>query len=182
VQMTVEGALGLYERVDRGLEFKGASADKDMKTGGADNITIRIVSQLQRAWPVKFGSVSGDFALIMAPDLLDRLDVAFSNEDSYGEMRPGQGDTESREGVMEDLRQSIMGGDYDVSAELILRRGVSARRILRVNAPKSRRAALILAYREAGVTHVNGIPVDSFVISESSCGAIYDKFVKPEGY
>ena len=181
VAMCQGGAYGVLERADQGLGIFGASAGSDLASGSADNITVRVVTKLQAGWPLRFGSVGGKFALILAPSIVDRLDSVFYNADTFGQMRPDSTDMQNRRSVIEDLGV-MLTENASTSNEIVLRRGMSSSMILRVNAPESYRAALIQGFLMAGMTHVNGIPVEHFVISEKTCGAVYQKFVKPEGY
>jgi orotate phosphoribosyltransferase-like protein len=61
--------------------------------------------------------------------------------------------------------------------------GVHASRILRiVTQSEASRVALVSEAKTQGLHEVNGVPIEDFVVVESSAQAVYDKYVKPLGF
>lgn len=178
---STEGLMGILARSDRGMGWRGTSKVRDTENGAAGSITCRVIPRGLRPNSTVMGSVNGTFALILAPDLFDRLDAVIYDQDRFGTL---SGDSYRDRKTFDQNMETVFQEEMSLqSNEAVLREGIPANKILRINCiDEGYRGDLLKLYAEAGVYSVNGIPVEHFVIVETSCGAIYDKFVAPEGY
>lgn len=183
-------AIGTHERLRAGLGAGvGTSEPKDMRTGGADATTVRIATVGSSGVGVSgIGSVSREIKMIIAPEILDRLDINISPGDSYGCTNPHYGGSESgyyngRNGLSADVKAFDTGNDHTGSTEVCIRRGVPPNMIKRICADnESDRKKVLDHCRVAGVKEWNGCPIEDFVVVENNQGTIYNKYLKPLGY
>lgn len=187
-------ATGVHERLRLGLGVGcGASETDDMTTGGADNTTMRLATANGASTNVhNTGNIGYGYgrviSLIVAPEVLDRLDVHFADGDSFGCTNYDySGGQESywgkRDGLSKAVEKFDVGGNHGGSKELVLRRGVPPRMIKRVVADSEEHRKEVLEFCEqAGISEHNGCPIEDFIVVDGNQGAIYEKYLKPLGY
>lgn len=174
------GGVGAHERMRMGLGTGGSSVASDMDTGGSDNVTTRIAMR-DHGGSMDQGNVQGDIKLIIAPELLDRLDVHLVQGDSYGSTKPGSTYFSSRKSLSGAV--SAENKTKHTNTELVVRRGFPASMIKRVaTSNEAKRKKVLEALDDAGITEHNGVPIEDFVVVETSRKAMYEKYLKPLGY
>jgi len=171
------GALGIHERALIGDSFHGSSAGADVGTGCADNMTVRMWTETQDD-KSSYGGY-GSMRIIVAPDLLDRLDPWFHPGDAYGCVNP----THGSHGYKFKDRGTVDNAVKYKGGELIVRRAIPREKILRVLVDsEEERKTLIAEFRKAGIEEVNGVPIEDYVVRSGTRKVIYDKYVKPAGF
>jgi hypothetical protein len=160
VEMTLrreeDGLLSSRERYQRGLFIQGQSTGRDFETGGADSAFVRLVT----SDPADVGGLYARWTYQIDPSEAGRLDAYFTNADNYGKV----GAHHQRETVSEMAalaREGRLQGDN----ELMLQRQVPRSSIRRVVAREaSDREELITRLRKEGLTEINGVPLEEFVV------------------
>jgi len=182
------GALaGVNARAAAGLPAFGQSDGEDLHQGGADNITTRLAVKNQDNDGLSaHNNINGSWNLIIAPDELDRLDTTLNLGDGFGATNPatskGKDHWVNRKPLSKEVEQ-LNGHPSMSSPEMVFRKGVATRNILRITAStESRREELIKKFRESGIEEINGVPIEDFVVPAENRGEIYNKYVKPAGY
>lgn len=183
VSQVKNGLLGIHERALTGQAYFGASASADVATGCADGCTIRLITQSGDGHKVSDGW--GTYQIIIAPDECDRLDVHMFSGDTYGCTNPNHatyGDTyEGRKSLAGAIQQQQ--DSYSSSAEIVTRRGVSSKKFVRIGADSEPlRQQLIAELKKEGITEVNGVPVEDFVVVPGTKGDMYKQYVQPLGF
>jgi len=195
VNILQTGQKGPNGRIFGGLGAKGESVisgyTNDMRTGGADKITFRTSFSTQDSWKdcLDYGGVgtSGGHPIniILAPDILDRLDLVQVGEDTFGSTVAGS--WTDRAALPKALKK-ISGRHKGNRAEIIANQAIGPNYIARINILPSAdpsgqiRKDVIQRLRDAGIEDVNGVPIEDFVVSERKVGDVYSKYVKPMGY
>jgi hypothetical protein len=189
------GGMSNHERMLNGVSASvgsstgatgGSTASSaDMQTGGSSVGQTRVITKdkdTSSFASMMTGVGSGSpYSLIISPDELDRLDAYFLNGDSYGCNNP-DGANSSSYNSRKPLHIGLNQGFSD-SSELCFRRGYSSKKILRVHASSAAdRMALIEAFKAKGLTEVNGVPIEDFVVNSPTVGAFYNEFLKPLGF
>lgn len=186
------GLAGAVMRGTLGTTKAGAVNSTDWATGGADTTGIRCINRSFLGQPLgSLGGVGGGAGInfILSPDVLDRLDAVLHKSDSYQVTHPGGGSGHEkawtgRQSMVKRLEWLDEHGGGN-GHEIILMRGVTPKKIIRVVCVnESNRASVLSACAMEGVTEHNGIPISDFVVVESSLNSksIYDKYVKPAGF
>lgn len=109
---------------------------------------------------------SGGFnvSVILAPQLMDRGDVKYASDDTYGWAKPTGGYASSMK--KQSVLQALESGDMGSSNEIFWRHGVSATAFLGVHvSDESYRQQVLEKFQDAGITQVNGIPIADFVVT-----------------
>jgi len=190
------GPASQTKRLDLGIGLgNGDSMDQDRSSGGSEQSMWRMITESKSAYSLTAtmvsGVVTGPYRYLIPPDEMDRLDTIHYNADSFGNMGGSQGHAASQtlkywtgrkklEDAVEHEQEHPSG-----SAEVDFRKGVAGSRVLRVLcANEEQRRAVLDEAKAQGVTHLNGIPVEDFVIATGSrtMEDIYQQFVKPMGY
>ena len=182
------GPASIHDRGLQGLSIglgDGASVDTDIRTGAADNITMRVVTksednhQLGQGW--------GNIRLVFAPDELDRLDPFFHHGDKYGCTNPDDYEYgaafRGRKTLDADLKKQMK---TQSKGELVIRRGIPTDKVVRISCNSEEgtagRKALIKQMKVAGMNEINGVPIEDFIVVAQTRGEMYEKYVKPAGY
>lgn len=179
--MMRSGVIGINER-NTTLQPKGnpASYESDVASGCADNPTFRLITKSGHEHGTTMG-VSGEYKIIIAPDEVDRLDTFMADHDNYGRCTPTDDVFTSRVSLKHQIQKQQ--NNFHGSAEICFRKGVSSKKFLRVVCgSETTRATLIDAMKKAGLSDVNGVPVEDFVAVQTNCGQVYEKYVKPAGF
>lgn len=154
-----EGLMSTMERSQRGKFSHGASSMNDIAVGGADNVFTRILT-LDGA-DKAVNHLTGDFDFVFAPDLLDRTDWYAYHNDLYGTTHPQFFD--SRQAPPRFLEQEKRA--QESTNEAMFRTGIPKEKIIAVSCRNERgRQELIKRFKEAGMSQINGVSVEDFVI------------------
>jgi len=187
-------ATGIHERVRMGLpgggSGTGASETTDIETGGADTTTMRIsTAQAKNTAISTVGNVRRPVRLIIAPELLDRLDVSIASGDAFGCQNPVHHSKghyfKNRKGMSAAIKSFDGGGSatHRGNTEIQIRRGVPPHLIKRACvSSESVRKVVLEECEKAGITEHNKVPIEDFVVVEDNAGSIYNKYLKPLGY
>jgi len=177
------GLSSINERAMQGLPKFGSSVQSDIETGCADNMTMRIATRGADHKGAKGGY--GVLRLIVAPDELDRTDIMFHSGDKYGCVNPNHGSYGGAYKNRKTLDSALKSLDKSgsLSDEIVVRKVVPKEKILRVGTDtETQRKDVIAEFLKAGITEVNGVPVEDFVVVTKSVKDVYEKYVKPAGY
>lgn len=170
------GLMSIHERNMAGLPQFGGSYSSDVGTGSGDGILCRVVPKSGFSKSLASHSFGGKFQAIIHPEVLDRLDTYMYNKDTFGKCKG----SEWNDRVSVEHRVSVLKSSYTPYNEISFRRGLHKQKILRfTTSDPDWRKQLITQAREQGITEVNGVPLDDFVVVATKAGDIYEKYVKP---
>lgn len=152
--------------------------------------TMRIATaQSEGCGTSNVGNVHRPVKVIVAPELLDRLDITIASGDSYGCSKPDYPKYgkyfKNRKGLSGAVSHFDNGGysTHMGNTEAVIRRGVPPQMIKRVCCKnESDRKAILGHCEQAGITEHLGCPIEDFVVVEENQGSIYNKYLKPLGY
>ncbi len=155
VLMLQHGLLSINERFKQGIPVTGQSVDNDFQSGGADSVFLRALQA---------GGYDKTFLnrihLLINPQVLDRTDWYAYNYDSYGTIEPSQFNLRpSPEQFFAEQRRIS-----SQTNEIMMRRGIQPEMISGVMVDsEALKAQIVATLQEAGITEVNGVPIDQFV-------------------
>jgi hypothetical protein len=191
VNMLKTGPLGAPERVLTGLGYFGTDHGKEFHNG-LDGMTWRLATNLKEGDQIE--TSYGPFNIVVPPDEIDRLDCGpLYSGDTWGCLNP-KGDYGSTYKNRKPLEEALTLPSYNTaSSEVVVRKGINPQRILRITTTatgygsskktaEENRQILLKEMQKAGITEVNGIPIEDFVVPASTVSEIYEKFVKPAGF
>lgn len=155
------GLRSTNRRCLSGIRLTGASPSSDMGTGGADNVFTRIGTNAGRGKIRYDDSFCGSgYRLIIDEAELGRTDWYAYTGDNFGTTRPST--LHSRQGSEEFVKgqnRSFKSGN-----EIMFRQGIPTESIQKIRCSGDyERDKLLKAFRDAGITSVNGIPIEDFV-------------------
>lgn len=142
------GLLSSRERFQRGLTFQGMSTTRDFQTGGADSVFMRLKTTAGSA--AHYGTT-----VEIDPRELGRLDAYFFNSDNYG----AAGAVSERQ-TIDKIQHTVRSGKLSSSNEIMMQKQVPPTSIRRVRTVH--RAAMLKKAKAAGLTEINGVPVEDF--------------------
>lgn len=178
------GAASIVERNLIGVTVpkdKYSSYDSDVKSGCADNMTTRLATMAKAN--EGFNTNYGNLSVVFAPDELDRLDPILYDDDKFGCVNPAYPHKEYADAFRDRVPIEKMVETKGYRAELVIRRVIPSTKIVRVATENSSlRENVIKAFREAGLTTLNGVPVEDFVVLRQKILTFYEKYIKPAGY
>ena len=155
------GLRSTNRRCLSGIRLTGASPSADMESGGADNVFTRIGTKAGRGHIRYDDSFCGSgYRLIIDEAELGRTDWYAYTGDSYGTTKPSR--LHSRQGSEEFVKGQ--NKSFRPSNEIMFRQGIPATSIQKIRCPgEHERGRLLQAFRNAGITEVNGVPIEDFV-------------------
>lgn len=157
------GLMATHERFRRGVKAVGMSSEADLGTGGADSVFVRTVTEKSLKDGKDDESTYDNTVLVLKPELMDRTDWYAYAGDQYGTTDPSTFDTRlTPDGLLERLGEQ--GWGWMTSNEQMFRTGIPVEAIagVSVDSPEHRER-LITSLHEAGLTEINGAPVEDFV-------------------
>jgi hypothetical protein len=183
VNILRSGAMGSTERIMTGAGFFGQDGGAEMRHG-LDGMTVRLVTKHHQG---EMTTNYGSFHIIIPPDETDRLDVGpLYTGDMWGCLNPNDTNAEYREAFKnrKPLQKAVASSYFSgKDAELVIRKGVNPKRILRIAChSESYRQTLLKELRAQGMTEINGVPIEDFVITEPTFEGVHSKIVKAAGY
>lgn len=183
VNQVISGALSITQRLQHGVGISGkgtdwqgstTSAESDIGTGGGDSVYVTLASN-GNGWPINSW---GNLAVVMDPSELDRLDIYQAFNDNYGNCDPNN--SGHANGWLN--RKSLEEANPATAKELLIRRGISNRKMLKVLVSnQSERAEIITALQQKGITQVNGMNLDDFVLVRGN-SSFHKTQLVPAGY
>ena len=161
------GLLSSHERFRRGLMRHGMSSFEDLRTGGADSVFTRVITEKGSAHmdPSNGNIGKGDSYIIFEPDLVERTDWYAYNNDRYGTTDPNA--LSSRPNPREFFEKENKHNSY--SNEQMFRTGIPLEKIKAI-ACSNRSSAQDIAdmLKAAGIDSLNGKPIeDSIVVTRN---------------
>jgi len=151
------GLLSSTQRYGRGLFVNGMSTGTDFGTGGADGVFTRVVARGRR----HLGLHSHGARVLIDADQVGRSDWYFFNFDNFGRAGPAQ--FRERKLVPE-IRGTLPR--LASSNEMVFQHGIPVDALRGVVIPNAQaRRRIIQKLRDAGITEVNGKPIEKFIMS-----------------
>jgi hypothetical protein len=187
-KILTSGGIGIHERVRMGIPgSSGESASTDISTGGGDNITVRVAVRGTKHNSLNSGNVTGAIKLIISPTILDRLDIhgaaSSGSGDSFGCCNPDHHGHGGQYRSRPPLNKWFKKVPNISSAEMVIRRGVAPKDIVRIATGSEKvRKSVLQALVGAGIEKFNGVPIEDFVVIETNQQAVFDKYLKPLGF
>jgi hypothetical protein len=168
VDQILGATISRAQRLLQGNYNGTASGTTDFSTGGGDYIFSNLggANSNYTDW--------GNVRMMFDPSEADRLDIFCYTTDGYGVTKEDSATWKNRPTV-EDVGTGAQ--------EVMLRRGINSRKLLRVGVPtQALRNEVLSLLQSKGVTKVNGISVEDLVIANASTSELYQQTIKPAGY
>lgn len=147
------GLLSSHDRFKRGIFVSGMSTYDDFKSGGADNVFLRLI-------PLNWSYDCWRPMLVLKPEILERTDWYAYNDDLYGTTDPET--FKNRPTPEEFIRQQIT--NFSSSNEIMMRRGIPPEMIDFIAVPNDySRSQVLEILRKNGITEINGKKIEEFV-------------------
>lgn len=172
--------VGVTQRVLNGLPPKGTSVQQDMRTGGAEYVFGNVLTQAQSSQSSGWGATEvPPVLMVMDPSEMERLDwFVINNDDGYGCCYE-----EDHKGHCWTNRPVADEAVAQQHYEVLFRKGVNSRKLLKVICPNSKVASdVIAALKKKGVTKINGMLPEELVLVQNSSTNFYETQLKPAGY
>ena len=155
-----KGFMSTNTRSLAGMDFTGASPESDMGTGGSDSVFTRIGVQMKKGSQPRFDNcyMGGGYRIIISPEVMERTDWYAYDHDNYG----STSDLASRSTPLDFINS--MATKYRSGNEIMFRRGIPKEQFTGIVCPSDvKRAKLLDKLKKAGITKVNGVPIQDFV-------------------
>ena len=184
VPVITSGALiGISMRNQLGVSgfSNGGSFERDSNNGAGDQGQCRLVTAaFAHESPGSFAHGYGDYVAVVHPRVLDRMDSYLHFGDKYGCCSP-YGFKSAAWNSLQPLEESMQTlSDSSAFHEIDFRQGIRLSQVLRiVTTGNTSRTTGLEECKNKGITEVNGVPIEEFIVYESSAQAIWDKYVKP---
>lgn len=170
--------IGITQRLLQGVEITGSnstSADGDQKTGGGDYVYGNAVFENGEHTPSWGG---GEVVMVFDPSELDRLDTFMHSGDHWGCCNPSNPSWGSSY-----KNRSTLESGLKYHAEIMFRRGINSRKLLKVRVEdKTVAEAIIAKLKKQGVTTINGMKPEELVVVKGSNSTFHSTYLKPAGY
>lgn len=150
--------LATTNRYGRGIFASGASSFTDMETGGADSVFTRLVFKKQVGKEMRYGSF-GDYVFVFEPETLERTDWFAYTSDEYGTTNSYT--FNSRLGT--DAHFQECEKRYHSGNELLFRKTLPLTTLKEVRVPASDVRPLIDKLHALGISHINGVRIESLI-------------------
>ena len=168
INMLKSGILSTQDRFQAGIIAHGTSCEDDLKSGGAESVFARLITEKMSKDPESYG-LNGKMQILCDLDLVERVGFVYSS-DQYG----------TKEAMTYSARPSILqltekcqkAPDYSKSNEVCIRNRIPPERfkgvLVKDNIEKTK---IINALKLEGLitldtlNHecINGVPVDQFI-------------------
>lgn len=155
-----KGFMSTNTRSLAGMDFTGASPKDDMGTGGSDSVFTRIGVQMNKGPQPRFDNcyMGGGYRIIISPEVMERTDWYAYDHDNYG----STSDLASRSTPLDFIKS--MATKYRNGNEIMFRRGIPKEQFTGIVCPSDvKRTQLLDKLQKAGITKVNGVPIQDFV-------------------
>lgn len=157
-----KGFMSTNTRCLYGMDFTGASPGDDMRTGGSDSVFTRIGVKMKSGDQPRFDNsyLGGYYRVIIDPKELERTDWYAYTYDNFG--TTDEGELLGRKRAMELI--DYLATSWKASNEVMFRHGIPKEHFTGIMCPnEARRADLLEQLKAAGITEVNGVPIEDFV-------------------
>ena len=151
------GLMSTTERFSRGVVRNGISSVLDIDSGGADNVFTRIMNAEQRR-------KIQNHAVVLKPEIFDRMDWYAYNVDSYGSTNEAHF---AGRLAPEEIFQRTMGDlkHYSADNEQMFRTGIGVDYIEAIEVDELDRDELLEGLHEKGLFEVNGRPIEEVIVA-----------------
>lgn len=173
VSMLKAGALSTQDRFQAGIMAQGASTVKDIVSGGAESVFLRMVTKSMPK-EIKMYALKGGMQILYDLDLIERVGYVYP-DDCYGEKHPTK--YQFRPNAVQlalKLEQTVFSASKYVDNEVCVRNRIPPQFIkaIRVN-DDSEKGQLIDAIKLEGLVNkdgegkerINGILLDQFIVT-----------------
>ena len=162
-----DGFAATNYRITSGMKKCGASPGADMMTGGSDSVFTRL--GIQTDTPYSYSYLGGYYRIIIDPAELTRTDWYAHTSDNFGVARSDDRRFQNRLDPVSFLKQMKKG--YSGSNEIMFRHGISKEHFIGISCDNDRlRDILLDKYRTAGVSEINGVPIEDFITVSTKVG------------
>jgi hypothetical protein len=159
-----DGLMSTLERYDRGIIIDGASSAEDIKTGGADYVFTRMVSNDAKDTSLTSPFAAGQYQIQIDPRVLERTDWFAYASDTYGNTKDASF-TDRKYG--KDLVDSLVTENswdktknFATDNEVMFQRGISKEYFSAIlTQSEQAKTKLIAELKKAGVTEIGGKPL-----------------------
>ncbi len=155
-----DGFSATNRRILTGMKKCGASPGRDMETGGSSGVFTRIGVSTDKRYSNSF--LGDDYRVILHPDVMTRTDWWAHVSDEFGEARSDSPVFQKRLSPVGFIKEMKKG--YTSGNEIIFREGISKDSFIGISCEtEQHKTDLLNAFRNAGVTEMNGVPIEDFV-------------------
>ena len=156
-----DGLTATNYRITSGMKKCGASPGADMMSGGADNVFVRL-GTTKNTDRYRASYLGDTYRIIIDPEELSRTDWYAHEYDRYGAANPTDWRWQERPSSLQFVKD--MKKSYNGSNELMFRHGISTDKFVGISCEtQSARTRLLNAFHNAGVTEINGVPLEEFI-------------------
>lgn len=158
------GYMSLFQRMRAG-SAAGSSVSSDFKSGGADNVFVRLAMKNQVGKAHFSSSFAGsDIRVIFDVKELGRTDWYAYTSDNFGSTVFGY---QERNSALDIMR--ILKGSYHPSNEFMFRNGIRREAITGLVVDShGQRAELLELFRNKGIRSYNGVAIEDFITVRST--------------
>ena len=157
-----KGFMSTNTRCLYGMDFTGASPGDDMRTGGSDSVFTRIGVKMKSGNQPRFDDsyLGGYYRVIIDPKELERTDWYAYTSDSFGTTEESR--MLERPNALDFIK--AVSESWRPSNEVMFRHGIPKEHFTGIMCTNEvRRADLLEQLKDAGITEVNGVPIEDFV-------------------
>lgn len=174
-KLLTNGLMSTHERFKRGVKTIGISSLLDLKTGGADNVFVRTVTEKSVADKRNDASIyKNDIILAIKPDITDRTDWYAYDDDMKGSTDP---EVFNSRLTPDQLFKHLNNTGYKelCTNEQMYRTGIAVESIAGIAVPDiAAKRSVVLMLQNQGVEEVNNILVEDFVHVADKVSQIID--------
>lgn len=154
------GLLSNNNRFRAGMRRTGASPVADFRTGGSDNVFTRVGVKNKNNPRFDDCYRGNRYRLLIDPKEMQRTDWYAHTGDSFGSTEASS--MASRLSPVEFIKQ--MATSYRSGNEIMFRHGIAKESFIGISCQSnSLKVELMEKFKQAGITAVNGIPIEDFV-------------------
>ncbi len=157
-----KGFMSTNSRCLYGMDFTGASPGDDMRSGGSDSVFTRIGVKMKNGKQPRFDDsyLGRNYRVIIDPKELERTDWYAYTSDSYGTTE--ESELLGRKKAMDFI--DAVATAWRPSNEVMFRHGIPKEHFTAILCPDdASRAKLLSELKGAGITKINGTPIEDFV-------------------
>ena len=170
VEITQNGGfMATANRATSGLQEigkKGASELADMGTGGACSVFTRIGVNTNMEYRKNYKG--GTYRILIDPEEMSRTDWYAYQDDSFGTVKDSRtfyGRPSPTDFIEQNARR------YERDNEIMFRNGIKSDSFIGISCQTdSDRNTLLQAYKNAGVTQINGVDIEDFIQTTQEIG------------
>lgn len=156
------GLMSTLQRYAHGITKAGASEGSDIKTGGADNAFVRLVTKgaQKNGYSYSDSFLGSGYRLHWDIKELERTDWYAYNSDSFGTTETGK--FVRRKPAIEHVK--AVNQSYNPANEVMFRKGITMENLIGITTERQEyKESLINAFKRAGITKIKGVTLDKFI-------------------